>query len=205
MSKKTKDTKERPIIFSGEMVRAIIDGRKTQTRRVVRPQPEMIPQGAMLRSCGVWEILIGADNLAVTTADCPHGVTGDRRWVRESFQAAPGGGYWYKADDRYDYPCPEGYVSAWKPSTHMPRRASRILLEIASVRVERVQEISEEDIDAEGTWFPGKRPENGDPRLGFEMLWNLINAKRGFGWDVNPWVWVIEFKRVEASERSEAR
>lgn len=172
-------TKERPILFSGEMVRAILDGRKTQTRRVMKHQ-----NGAHL-----------------AFQKCPHGNPGDCLWVRESFRLSVPAhegqtGYpIYRANFKDD-----PILGIWKPSIHMPRWASRITLEITGVRVERVRDISEEDAKAEG-WprdqelFPTVNTSY-KANLWFERLWDSINAERGFGWDVNPWVWVLEFKRV---------
>lgn len=161
--------KERPILMSAPMVRAILEGRKTQTRRVAK-----------------------------ITSRCPHGVPGDRLWVRETCERRPfcAGSkaicVAYSADGEsvldpvgFDYSC------WWKrgeklPSIFMPRWASRITLEVTGVRVERVQEINQVDALAEGT--QGKHS--------YAELWDSLNAKRGFGWDTNPWVWVLEFKRV---------
>ena len=175
--------KERPIIFSGEMVRAILDGRKTQTRRVIKPQP--LRDYAELRS------------------RCPHGVPGDRLWVREThgFLAEQ---VLYRADVPSDF---EEYkktafwrVEKWRPSIHMPRWASRITLEITGVRVELVQRIGLGDITAEGIQAdlgPAAHSTINDSYVRFIELWDSINAKRGYGWDTNPWVWVLEFKQKE--------
>jgi hypothetical protein len=182
--------KERPILFSGEMVRAILDGRKTQTRRIMKPQPDLSMlhvEEEMQNGQGGWEGLAGDA--------CPHGQPGDRLWVRETFAqvGTPGtlSGYVrYKADEKAAlgaYGCQK-----WRPSIFMPRRASRIILEITDVRVERVQGISNADALAEGI----NRPiDNRYPIDEFRALWDSINAKRGFGWYVNPWVWVIGFKQ----------
>lgn len=192
-------TKERPIIFSGAMVRAILEGRKTQTRRVVQPQHEFSP--SMRES-------------AYASKICPYGQAGDWLWVRETFcigyeyatgafTALPFHGCesvrkaFYRATDD---DAPDGAKRPWKPSIHMPRWASRITLEIASVRVERVQDISGEDCVAEGIdclYEPDTNtPADHYNRQSFVYLWNTINGKRGYGWPVNPWVWVIEFKKV---------
>lgn len=215
-------TKERQIIFSGEMVRAILDGRKTRTRRVVKPQPKLVDEkpNYLPNEWGFWS---GGYPDHGRVVRCPYGAPGDRLWVRETWaciwtEHEPGEGQtsWdvphrieYKADSGVKYPgewpddcgddpeCPR-----WSSPIHMPRRASRILLEVVSVRVERVQEISETDAIAEGMTMIG--PPALSNRTSFSMLWDSINVKRGFGWDVNPWVWVVKFKRVEASERSEA-
>lgn len=172
--------KERPILFSGEMVRAILDGRKTQTRRVIKPQgePYTIEDVDVLK--------------------CPYGIPGDRLWVRETFADLRGMGFGHKWAYRADTPEGSesdririGYGVRWKPSIHMPRWASRITLEITDIRVERVQDITYIDAKAEGVEY-----EKGytDPREAFATLWNSINAKRDYGWAMNPWVWIIEFK-----------
>lgn len=178
--------KEKPILFSSPMVKAILDGSKTQTRRVIKPQP-------------IW---IGDPSVQFKTQDCnpkgiikcPYGQPGDRLWVREKFSYPTGysyvGGIWYWADGQPD----KGDWIKPKPSIHMPRWASRITLEVVSVRVERLQDISESDSRAEGVRYSEEeiRPYT----CAFVDLWDSINAKLGYGWDVNPWVWVVEFKRV---------
>lgn len=179
------EAKERPIIFSTPMIRAILDGRKTQTRRVAKDPArcEWLD--------GMW------------TA-CPYGCVGDRLWVREAIYHC--NGKWqqpnqewirYKATDKQpdaDWPL--------RPSIHMPRWASRIALEIVEVRVERVQDITEVDAKAEGVHgeYPADRPPtaifSGPYRAQFSRLWNSINAKRGFEWAKNPYVWVVSFRRI---------
>lgn len=169
---------ERPILFSGEMVRAILEGRKTQTRRVMKPQPD-------------------TEFPCVYDRECLYGIPGDRLWVREAFSIydhPEGPVCFYKADH------PQDEYLKWRPSIHMPRWVSKILLEITDIRVERLKDISEEDAKAEGVVIGVEEFKvTGTDRpykLAYSLLWDLINAKRGFGWDVNPWVWVIEFKRV---------
>lgn len=184
--------KERPILFSGEMVRAILDGRKTQTRRVIKPQPpESVSEG-------------------YTTYFCPYGIPGDRLWVRETFaprldvdpitELARARHYaMYKADggDPHD-PMHWHPYDKWIPSIFMPRWASRITLEITNVRVERVQDISVSECRAEGipqASFSSQTDRDAQVHGEFMQLWDSINAKRGYSWESNPWVWVIEFKR----------
>lgn len=206
----------RPILFSGAMVHAILEGRKTQTRRVIKPQPEYAQRdGRLLR---LEEI--NPDLWPTATArllpSCPYGAKGHRLWVRETWavRSLPSG-LWveYKADgDNIPLPGPDEHdirdeggkvdlaryatpADHWRPSIHMPRWASRIDIEITGVRVERVQDISEEDAIAEGI-PPWDRDPNGVvPRIGFASLWDSINGERGYGWDANPWVWVVEFRR----------
>lgn len=186
--------KERPILFADAMVRALLDGSKTQTRRVVKPQPI-------------------ADSRFVGEAPyvglaCPHGKTGDRLWVREThyiigegnqyFYRATGGFSQHKEFDEANGNTPLVWAGPWKPSIFMPRAACRTLLEITSVRVERLQDISEADALAEGckpNYLPNRAYEDQPYRSGFVSLWQGINGHGS--WAANPWVWVIEFKRVK--------
>jgi len=150
------------------MARAIHENRKTMTRRVIKPQPLDIHGSAFMK-----------------TTKCPYGQPGDRLWVRETF-AESRSGVIYRAAPMFD-DCEEGDVSwKWKPSIHMPRWASRITLEITAVRVERLQDISEEDAKREG--FPDV--------VHFYELWTILNGKES--WRANPWVWVVEFKVAQA-------
>lgn len=192
---------EKPILFNTDMVKAILEGRKTQTRRVVKPQPKES------HTCKLGFILDSTDKLrkgnfawgtnehggVMSIAKPPYAV-GDTIWVRETW-ADIEGEYWYKADK-----LPLGCIEPkWRPSIHMPREAARIFLRVTNVRVERVQDITESDARAEGV--------NGIPRstvlypnddyiYPFKQLWNSLNQKRSYGWDTNPWVWVIEFERM---------
>ncbi|MDD5397412.1 MAG: hypothetical protein PHW24_05170 [Candidatus Moranbacteria bacterium] len=177
--------KEHPILFSGEMVWAILEGRKTQTRRVIKPQPNKLKteQGLLFAQYPNDEYWYGLK--------CNYGYAGDHLWVRESWRPldddisvsklGPGDTIYYRADY-----VGEALDGKWRPSIHMPRWASRITLEIVNVRVERVQDISEEDAEAEGT----KSIDS------FHILWDIINHARDYGWETNPWVWKICFKRL---------
>lgn len=206
-------TKERPILFSGEMVRAILEGRKTQTRRVLRTQPlDVIPYQGELAGQR-WVGLMQRDPNKGLIFKCKYGQAGDRLWVRETWQAQNGMGKWWHewpADDRtsenwaWTNPVVPAYdltPPRWLPSIHMPREACRLVLEVVSVRVERLQDISDEDCVAEGIdclYEPDTNaPADHYNRQSFVYLWNTINAARGYGWPVNPWVWVIEFKLVQ--------
>ena len=197
--------KERPILFSGPMVRAILEGRKTQTRRVVKPQPPTafvtvrVEDGTQaswcLRNQSAFDLPESAADWL--TLRCPYGVPGDRLWVRETWGSCTTNGTvcsGYRADVALR-PEIEAGVDRWRPSIHMPRWASRLLLEVKAVRVERLQEISEDDAFAEGIsggdWL-------GNPVGTYRELWDSINAKRGHSWESNPWVWVVEFERVAA-------
>jgi hypothetical protein len=176
---------ERPILFSAPMVRAILEGRKTQTRRVVNPQPSSGVRTSVFVGSGVED----GHGREIRPR---YGVPGDRLWVRETW-AEPSGNrpdiYRYRADfhDHADTRI------RWRPSIHMPRAACRIGLYINAVRIERLQAITDADAIAEG--IDGKTLGQ-PPRLDYANLWNQLNEKRGFGWDVNPWVWVIDFSAV---------
>lgn len=204
------NVKERPIIFSGEMVSAILDGRKTQTRRVVKGV-EGINQIGRDSDNRWWH---WKDNIQHTPIHirCPYGKPGDRLWVRETFihfdqtptptgEVIPGG-YGYRADldDCGQVPvtdetgtCLRTPKDNWKPSIYMPRAASRITLEITNVRVERLQSISEADAIAEGIANAAYAV---NPVTNFGNLWDKINGKKHHPWAGNPWVWVIEFKKI---------
>lgn len=197
--------KERPIIFSGEMVKAILDGRKTQTRRIIKPQPISEEKCYQLTGSGYsiftdsnsfpeWRIA-GAVGVVCKESGlkngyhwkCPYGQPGDRIWVREKFHIRPDKTIFYAEE----YPeVKSRLLFKWKPSIHMPRWASRITLEIVQVRVELLQDISQEDARKEGMHCPYCETEKGL----FENLWNKIHGPDA--WDKNPWVWVIEFRRI---------
>ena len=194
--------KERPILFSSEMVQAILESRKSQTRRVIKPQP---PEGVWfyrtIQNHIEWisiDIMTGSINDETDIYKCPYGQPGDKLWVREM---------WHKHSDddefcagKIHYRATEICVGTkWHPSIFMPRWASRITLEITNIRVERVQDISEADAIAEGTApsIVGADLDYLRYRAGYQTVWDSINAKRGYGWDVNPWVWVVEFKRID--------
>ncbi len=183
--------KSSPILYKGEMVRAILEDRKRETRRIVNPQ---------------WIAKLGLDRQGLLAKyfpeQSPYGKRGDRLWVKETFtpwaddytKKVTGGkdACLYRADYRNGTtPIEIGGYEHWKPSIFMPKIYSRITLEITGIRVERLQDISEADAIAEGVPFGlmGKTH-----RIGYENLWNSINGVNA--WDKNPWVWVIEFRRV---------
>lgn len=211
---------ERGMIFNAEMVRAILDGRKTQTRRImkVQPKPSKSRPGDFWFSSKKLESMVHVSDLAPGNSPiadyhlfiqehcCPFGAVGDRIWVRETWARynidQNSHDIAYRATTPADWP-EEG---RWRPSIHMPRWASRILLEITDVRVERLNAISEEDARAEGVIDGGclncGEPEpcgcaNPEPDAtdAFAYLWQSIYGQES--WNANPWVWVIEFKRVE--------
>jgi hypothetical protein len=238
--------KEHPIIFNGEMVRAILDGRKTQTRRIMKPQPKPTPDDYYGKKGHQWpskkhqsmlhvegELQNGYGNWNGLASDaCPLGAVGEHLWVRETFCIGK-----YEAEDKLPgYGGEELYISqclgdddviykqhavdigcnileaTWKPSIHMPRSACRIILQITNIRVERLQEINEQDASAEGMTFtdfglnqfgnqqPGwlwRKSSSHEEclcsaKFAFANLWTSIYGGRA--WSDNPWVWVIEFK-----------
>ena len=195
--------KERPILFSSEMVKAILEGRKTQTRRVAKKipshwtiPPARVKDGVIARYGGG----IDAHGQADEFVRCPYGKAGDRLWVRETWEikdcgkrvsikpeAWPDG--WPIDRLRYKADQPLANFSTRSP-IHMPRWASRITLEIERVWAEHVQDINDVSATAEGSpKFPAV--------AWFAHLWETINYSRGYGWDENPWVWVVEFRRIE--------
>ncbi|MBC4065298.1 MULTISPECIES: morphogenetic protein [Klebsiella pneumoniae complex] len=225
---------ERGMIFNAEMVLAILDGRKTQTRRVMKVQPESNQLGLLLITDSTKHSDIGKYHWAESNATgnhvrsklflCPFGAVGDRIWVREGFFPAPlemqseppRKTMWniaYRDGMQMEKLAPAEYnptiynYERWTPSIHMPRWASRILLEITDVRVERLNAISEEDATAEGVPpagsllpdYPGTfltpKGDFATAKVAFQRLWESIYGEEG--WKSNPWVWVIEFKRVE--------
>lgn len=220
MSDEKTGPRERPILFSGAMVRAILAGTKTQTRRVARTRrihatggtldETYMPMGRgrciVLGKDGTWPV----DALSL----CPYGRPGDRLWVRETWYCdhmdcinkipkdrsahADDSPLLYRADGECCEQIPEcdhsgGHGAQWRPSIHMPRWASRITLEVTGVRVERLQKISEEDAQAEGVFSIGVGP----PMALFFDLWRKINGPLSVAAD--PWVWVVTFKRLEVS------
>jgi len=189
--------KERPIIFSTDMVRAILDGRrKTQTRRVIKPQPPIWAEGGAINQFGSWDFggRTATRHQISCGYPCPYGQVGDGLWVRETFAVRTDGvgQILYKAA----YTESEFGVR-WKPSIHMSRKDSRILLEITGVRVARLQEITKSDQRAEGVGLPSTWDVNGRKMTRFGTLWDFRNAKRGYGWGTNCWVWIISFKEVK--------
>ena len=217
--------KERPIIFSNEMVLAILEGRKTQTRRVIKPQPyqptlEYRRMPPVFLESGEWGWSLDGE-IAGPFIRCPYGQPGDRLWVKEVWRPIRVGPnkvtyIEYRADGAriykdHTYQPSWSKEEPWRSSLFMPRKYSRIDLEITNIRAERLQDISEEDAKAEGITGPfdvgypayrmpgDSKPRYSRPSGAFEDYWNLLNAKRGFGWSVNPWVWALSFKRVSAA------
>lgn len=199
---------ERGMIFNAEMVRALLDGRKTQTRRIVKLSHERGMQNPVVRGKNGEISFVGCRLAAML---CPFGQPGDRIWVRETWAEAGGNApelQLYRAN--YPDHVPSHYENLksveeirWRPSIHMPRWASRITLEITDVRVERLKDISQRDAIAEGG--PPDHPSFSKisremgfsdwPRSWFAQTWWEIYGREA--WNTNPWVWVIEFRRVE--------
>ena len=201
--------KAHPIIFGTESVKAILEGRKTQTRRVIKPQPINADYWTFHQDTPFnGAFYPNTDNALPKLLKCPYGQVGDRLWVKETWVTNPIFPLTklrgkedlpyiiYKADKTQwnDY--------KWRSSLFMPRWASRITLEITGLRVERLQEITEEDCLAEGIPERGTifmhPTARGIPLIhAYANLWDSLNAKRGYGWETNPWVWVIEFKILQ--------
>lgn len=198
--------KEHPILFSSPMIRAILAGTKTQTRRIVNPQPTLGEHG--------WSWPSGRCKSMVSIPEMgclgPYGSRGNRLWVREAFYCDdyryPDGprseliaAIEYRADHEccnWEAGCPcsdDNGRSSWRPSIYMPRWASRITLEVTDVRVQRLQDISEDDARTEGVdEIKAKVPTALDA---FHLVWDEINGKRA-PWSSNPWVWAISFRRL---------
>jgi hypothetical protein len=195
----------KPILFSTPMVQAILDGRKTMTRRGIRPQPRHVYDDYM----GGWD--------CCTEGHChlcepkPPYKPGDILWVRETwfeneecllYKAS-------KYENTKEYHGRNGWVQIkWRPSIFMPREAARIFLRVTNVRVERLQDITEEDAIAEGfckgMQFCGENSSAAHTaRQAYMWYWDILNVKRGYGWSVNPWVWVISFERISEQEAKE--
>lgn len=211
--------KERPILFAGRLVRAILDRRKTQTRRPIIPQPARY--GASDAWGLTWQKKCGG-GCDWLVKYCPFGKPGDRLWVRETWSPDhedfyPNYPVVYRADyhveiekgKTYSPEQKRWYPFRWRPSIHMPRWASRINLEITSVGVQQVQQISEADAINGGAFdanddqmqqaariAASERREQIGPIDYFREQWETIYAARGYSWRLNPWVWVIDFKLI---------
>lgn len=178
--------KEHPILFSGKMVQAILEGKKSQTRRVVKQDPSgKVPF---------------TDELP-----CPYGNTGDYLWVRESWQAQNTSGLWWHEVPRKERPlwnwsftnpvepAYEAIPPRWIPSIHMPRMACRIMLKITSLKIERLHMMTANAMECEGI---DAMDDGRHPLSPFIDLWNSLNAERGYSWESNPFVWVVSFEPV---------
>lgn len=216
--------RERPILFSGPMVRPILEGRKTQTRRVMNPQPhKYVHSFFFLNTLNEFKPMVGGPSHLFElpemkhgspTIRCPYGVPGDRLWVKEAWRtnnanddlrpsSLPAGSPLYYEADCSDWQGRHSFIGKRRASRFMPRWASRITLEITEVRAQRVQDISDEDAIAEGTRDPTLRFLGGDlaqtawlESQVFRIIWDSINAQRGYAWEKNPWVWATTFRRI---------
>jgi len=204
--------KTKPILFNSDMVRALLDGRKGQTRRPINPQPDPQCDKVIFDSLAQnWAVIGGDSNDArdyglLDTIKCPLGKPGDMLWVREAFCSDWGDDIAYKADDHSGHGARNaGYIKEpkYKPSIHMPRWVSRLTLKISDVRVERVQDITEEDAKSEGVpklamdedrkFYQLKN--EGSYRTGFAGVWNHIYSS----WDDNPYIWAASFDVIKAN------
>lgn len=217
----------KPILFNTEMVRAILDGRKSCTRRLVKPQPDekhtfplgFVTDSTEKKEAGCFGFGIDEYGGSIQYAKPPY-QPGDTMYVRETWKKAPNGYYYYEDWQRNDI----ADVTKWKPSIHMPKEAARIWLKVTDVRVERLQEITEDQTEEEGFLFTPpclhltgenycdidgpctskiKYCDMSAGELFGKVLWNSTIKKSDidrYGWDANPWVWVIEFERCEKPE-----
>lgn len=202
---------ERPILFSDPMVRAILAGAKTQTRRIMKPQPTRVDGGVPFGDGPKWARATPGS----AVIGCPHGKRGDRLWVREAHYII--GEYrevFFRATQDSNNSPTLSWPGPWRPSIHMPRWASRITLEVTGVRCERLRDISEADAQAEGvertvtgdgwsryadsSWEAVGLPPFADARSSFRSLWEHINGTGS--WDANPWILVVSFRRLDAKE-----
>jgi len=206
------EMKETGIIMSGNHPKLILDGRKTMTRRVIKPQSDTLQ----------FQQIINFENKAIAQfrevrfnnpidIACPYGQVGDRLWVRETWAAQfiyddysprdipKDSVIFYKTHDRLKLEIAKEHrdLGKWRPSIHMPRWASRITLEITDIRVERVQEISDKDCITEGCPHALVMLPTVPMQEWYKHLWDSINAKRGYSWEANPWVWIISFNSIE--------
>ena len=193
--------KEFPILFSTPMVQAILEGRKTQTRRIIKPQPNSHDDDNF-----PWLIEEGCVFIPIK---CPYGHPGDLLWVKETF-ALSSTRWRYKADGDWTFEEKEmGEDAKWKSSRFMPKAAARILLQVEEIRVQRLIDITEEDAIAEGiepvilheikSWkrYDGYEIVTSDPVVSFWSLWASINGEES--WHSNPWLWVIAFKVISTT------
>jgi len=193
----TTAAKEHPIIFNAWSILHILNGTKTQTRRVIKKHP--------LIDCGMSDAFIkDPDNYVIQ--DCPFGGVGDLLWVRETYEIREVDTE-FGVEERifYRVDCDDKPETRWCPAIFMPRKYSRLFLEITDVRIERVQDIIEADALAEGCriWMGQDGIKTDTAVNDFARIWEEINAKRGFSLKVNPWVWVISFRPLAADAKND--
>lgn len=194
----------KPILFNAEMVRAILDGIKSCTRRAIKPQPDekhtyplgFITDSTEKKEVGCFGFAVNEYGGSIQYVKPPYRYApGDILYVRETWKKAPNGYFYYEDWLRNDI----ADVTKWKPSIHMPKEAARIWLKVTDVRVERLQEITSEQISREGVEVEYPHVLNGEEkRYAFSTLWNSTIKKSDldrYGWNASPWVWVIEFER----------
>jgi hypothetical protein len=205
--------KEKPILFSTEMVQAILAGRKTQTRRVAKISSQMAPKDIQYLENALPRFQFKSGYMS-WQIECPYGKVGDILWVRETLEQSVTGGALYRAGGKVGEPLAENEFVSWDdfsksrkviPSIHMPKDAARIWLRIKDVRVERLQDISGIDACYEGINLTNIRSCSlfeswGAAKKMFSALWQSINGTES--WSANPWVWVIEFERIEKPNHS---
>ena len=226
--------RERPILFADAMVRRLLAGEKTQTRRAIHPSLGERTHSPVLGLDALWRWMTGRVSHVGDERRCPYGMPGDRLWVRETWcEVVPSAGVERRHPDdahrgvRYRATWDRAHSLRWRPSLHMERWASRLTLEVTDVRVQRLQDISEEDAKAEGARYFGDLPSTHP--YGLDARWSmeeptsteqcLGTARHAFGsyvnqlhggprwncnglpqlWDLNPWVWAVSFRRVEAA------
>ena len=192
----------KPILFNTEMVRAILEGRKSCTRRMVKPQPDekhtyplgFVTDSTEKKEVGCFGFAANEYGGSIQCVKPPYRYApGDILYVRETWKKAPKGYYYYEDWQRNDI----ADVTKWKPSIYMPKEAARIWLKVTDVRVERLQDMTDDDAEAEGCF------DYTSTALGFFDVWDSTIKKSDlncYGWDANPWVWVIEFERCEKPE-----
>ncbi len=199
----------KPILFNTEMVRAILEGRKSCTRRLVKPQPDekhtyplgFVTDSTEKKEVGCFGFAANEYGGSIQYVKPPYRYApGDILYVRETWKKAPKGYYYYEDWQRNDI----ADVTKWKPSIYMPKDAARIWLKVTDVRVERLQEITSEQICREGVEVEYPHVLNGEEkRYAFSRLWDSTIKKSDldcYGWNASPWVWVIEFERCEKPE-----
>lgn len=181
----------RPILFNTEMVKAVLSGKKTVTRRIIKPQPKGTPYPMTMSSS--WPHYFGQTGYDALLR--PPYWTGDILWVRETWTTVPDGAYVYRASVE----CPDAWKGTWKPSIHMPKDAARLFLRVTGVWAERLQDINLDPPGAENQVIR----EGSRYLCDFIAVWDRTikpSDRPAYGWDANPWVWVIEFEKISKED-----